>query len=672
MKNIAVPAPDEFERSILELAPCALVCVDADRAIVFANTAAECLFGCPADHLRGRAIDDVLVCGEEEPVTCTRRLTPAAASAPATDECTMVAAPEEFACRQDGSRVRVEVAWSHAATPSGAELAVALVRDVSRRWEAVEQLRCAIHILVDALQDYALILLDPEGRVVSWNSGAERIKGWRAEEILGKSNHVFYMPEDIAGGRPEALLAAAAAEGRVEDEGWRLRRDGTRFYANVVVRALTDAGGQLHGFAKVTRDVTARYTRELRRRFWDAVVLALSASYGDYEGALRTIPALAVRDLADFCVLDVADEGGHLSRFEVACADPRDHVAADAIRSVSPAQPGAWCPVVVARTGRAQLLATIPRDESRPGASDADPGLLHRVGARSAVTAPLSARGSTLGVLTLIRSGSHDCYDAGDLEMLQEVGIKAGLYIDSARLLRSAQDAIAERDRVLGVVAHDLRGPINSIVLRSELTLRKLSPGSPVLEPVRVALGRIEDAARHMERLVRDLLDVSRMQTGRFQLELRPWTPGALVAEAVDQIGPQAATQHVSLRVAVEPGLPTVRADRDRILQVFSNLIGNALKFTPVGGEIEVRASHDGLGCVCFAVRDTGPGICPERVRHLFDHFWQSNRSDRRGTGLGLSICKGIVECHGGEIAVDSTLGLGSTFRFTLPVHPQR
>jgi PAS domain S-box-containing protein len=669
MKNIAVSAPEELERIILELAPCPLVCVDAERAIVFANAAAERLFGCPAGHLCGKTVAEVLVAGDGEPITRTRRR---CVSAPAAAEGLMFAGPEEFACRQDGSRIRVEVAWSEATGSPGAGLAVALVREVSGRWETAEQLRSAIHILVDALQDYAIILLDPQGIVVSWNSGAERLKGWRADEILGRSHSVFFPPEDLALGRPAALLAAAAIDGRVEDEGWRLRKEGTRFYANVVVRALTDESGHLHGFAKVTRDVTARYTRELRRRFWDGVVLALSASFGDYEGTLRTIPALAVRDLADFCVLDLADESGRLSRLEVACASPHDQAAVDAIRAFSPAQPGVCCPAAVARTGRAQLLAAIAPDDNDPGAGDAELRLARRVGARSAVMAPLSARGSILGVLTLIRSRSQEPYDTSDLDLLQEIGVKAGLYIDSARLFRSAQEAIAERDRVLGVVAHDLRGPLNSIVLRSEMALRKLGPASPAVEPVRVALGRIEDAAMHMERLVRDLLDVSRFQTGRFQLELRPWMPAALVAEALDQVGPQAAAQRVSLSVAVEPGLPLVRADRDRILQVFSNLIGNALKFTPDGGEIEVRASPDGPGRVAFAVRDTGPGISPEQLLHVFDRFWQSNRTDPRGTGLGLSICKGIVECHGGEIGVDSTLGRGSTFRFTLPVAAQQ
>jgi PAS domain S-box-containing protein len=665
MKSIAVPGAAEFERTIVELAPCALVGVDADRAVVFANAAAERLFGCPASHLCGKAIAELIVADEGEPVTRTRRRAVETAQPPVASEWT---APEEFACRSDGSRVHVEVAWSEAAGPQGADLTVALVRDVSGRWEAVEQLRSAIHILVDALQDYAIILLDPEGRVVSWNSGAERIKGWHAEEILGRPQVVFYLPDDVARGLPANLLAAAAAEGRVEDEGWRLRKDGTRYYANVVVRALSDEAGRLHGFAKVTRDVTARYTRELRRRFWDGVVLALSASFGDYEGALRTIPSLAVRDLADVCVLDLADDGGRLSRFEVACANPPSEALAETVRNLSPASPGPWCPAAVARTGRAQLIATIASDLPGGVLPGAELHLARSPAVRSAMMAPLCARGNALGVLTLIRSGNQDPYDAGDLDMLQEIGMKAGVYLDSARLFRSAQEAIAERDRVLGVVAHDLRGPLNSIVLRSELALRKLVPSSPAVEPLRIALGRIEDAAMHMERLVRDLLDVSRMQTGRFQLELRPWTPGALVAGAVDQAGPQAATQRVALRVVVEPGLPAVRADRDRVLQVFSNLLGNALKFTPEGGEIEVRAWHDGPARVAFAVRDNGPGIPPEHQRHVFDRFWQSDRCDRRGTGLGLSICKGIVECHGGEIAVDSKPGLGSTFRFTLPL----
>jgi signal transduction histidine kinase len=170
-----------------------------------------------------------------------------------------------------------------------------------------------------------------------------------------------------------------------------------------------------------------------------------------------------------------------------------------------------------------------------------------------------------------------------------------------------------------------------------------------------------------MEHLIRDLLDVVRMESGHLQVEVRGWAPMALVGAAADAAAPQAELQRVKLRTALEPSLPLVAADRDRVLQVFSNLIGNALKFTPAEGTIELKG-WAAAGRVWFAVSDTGTGIPAEQLQHIFERFWQLNRRDRRGLGLGLGICKWIVESHGGEIQVDSVPGHGTTFRFWLPI----
>jgi len=337
---------------------------------------------------------------------------------------------------------------------------------------------------------------------------------------------------------------------------------------------------------------------------------------------------------------------------------------AEAVRGFAPVDGGAAF-AEVARTGRARLFGTPSMDQLRGTLGRGR--WMHRLAPRSAVVVPLAARGHTLGVITLVRTRTPEPYDALDLRLAEVAGYKAGLQIDNARLYRASRDAITERDRVLGVVAHDLRGPLTSILARTQIIEHTLVPRSPAGEPLRLALSRIRDSAMKMEQLIRDLLDVTRMQAGRMQAEMRSCAPGALVGDAVDEMRPQASAKSVAFVVGVDPGLPRVSADRDRVMQVFSNLLGNALKFTPAGGEIEVRAWMEGP-LVAFAVRDTGPGIPAEHIAHVFDRFWQLKRADRRGAGLGLGICKWIVESHGGQIAVTSTPGKGSTFRFTLPV----
>jgi signal transduction histidine kinase len=220
---------------------------------------------------------------------------------------------------------------------------------------------------------------------------------------------------------------------------------------------------------------------------------------------------------------------------------------------------------------------------------------------------------------------------------------------------------------MLGVVAHDLRGPLNSILLRTQLIGRTLVPPSPAGEPLRPALKRIEESAALMGRLINDLLDLTKSRQGPLRVDRRPWAPAHLVALAVEQASPQAEAQDVLLHAEIDPGLPEVYADRDRILQVLSNLVGNALKFTAAGGEIRVHAWREDTD-VAFVVEDTGTGIPSGELSRVFDLFWQQKRADRRGAGLGLGISKWIVESHGGTITAESTLGKGSTFRFTLPI----
>ncbi len=523
-------------------------------------------------------------------------------------------------------------------------------------------------ILVDAVEDCAIFSVDLGGRVSSWNRGAERILGWRADEVVGRPTSLFYPPDAVARGLPAAVLAEATSRGHAVFEGWGLRKDGTRFYAEVAVTALYDDARTVAGFAKVTRDVTARHTWEVHRRLWDDVHLVLSASLTDPEGALRAMADLMVRELADFAVIDLVQDAGELKRLTVACAQPQDAEVAESLRRLAPSQPGLSIRTEVARTGEARLFPSISRANIDAAACTEDErATLRRLAPRSVLIVPLAARGRILAVLALVRARTEEAYSESHLRFGREVGRMAGVHIDNARLYQAAQQSIAQRDYVLGVVAHDLRGPLSSIVLRTNLGLRRLARAQADDEPMGAALRAIQDSAMLMDRLISNLLDLTRSRRGRLEADPRRCAPAALVAFAVEQARPQAVAQAVHLRADIEPGLPEVYADRGRVLQCLSNLLGNALKFTPARGEI-VAGVHSGDAQVVFEVRDTGAGISPQELPRVFDPFFQHNRTDRRGTGLGLGICKWIVESHGGTMTAESTLGKGSAFRFTLPV----
>ena len=238
------------------------------------------------------------------------------------------------------------------------------------------------------------------------------------------------------------------------------------------------------------------------------------------------------------------------------------------------------------------------------------------------------------------------------------------LSLELRQRAEAAEQATRARDEVLAIVSHDLRNPLN-LVLSSGAFLLETAAG---LEPgEREQLRLVHRAAGHMSRLIQDLLEVSGMEAGHVSIEPAPVQVEPLVREACRLQEHAARAGSIGVTREISAGLPPVPADRDRILQVFGNVIGNALKFTPAGGEVRVRAERDG-DAVRFSVSDTGGGIREEDLPHVFDRFWQARRSRDGGAGLGLAISRGIVAAHGGEMWVESEPGRGSTFLFTLPV----
>ena len=276
---------------------------------------------------------------------------------------------------------------------------------------------------------------------------------------------------------------------------------------------------------------------------------------------------------------------------------------------------------------------------------------------------PLVAREKLLGVLKLFSSTPTRKYTPADVRVAEEVAHQAALAIDNARLYQAATRAIRERDDVLGMVAHDLRNPLGVILMNARLLRRRAGEAAP---GSRSPVDGIERAVSRMNRLIADLLDIARLEAGRLSIEPGRVPAAGVVADALEAHKVQAASMSCALHAELAPDLPDLWADRERLLQIFDNLIGNALKFIEPGGDVAVGAApRDGV--VVFWVRDTGCGMSADEVSHLFDRFWQARKSDRRGAGLGLPIVQGLVEAHGGRIWVESTPGRGTTVFFTVP-----
>jgi signal transduction histidine kinase len=276
---------------------------------------------------------------------------------------------------------------------------------------------------------------------------------------------------------------------------------------------------------------------------------------------------------------------------------------------------------------------------------------------------PLVARGHVLGTLTLATADPHRHYGPAELVVADNLAQRAAIAIDNGRLYREAQEALRARDEVLRVVSHDLRNPLDAIQLTAALLL---DSGEERRQDTVDKLQLIRRVALQMNDMIQDLLDASVMEEGGFEVSRARCSAAWLVEEACQLLEPLAETRSVKLEWTVPPPDLEVNVDAGQILRVFSNLVGNAIKFTPAGGRVHVgvEAQEDELS---FSVSDTGPGIPPAQITKVFKRFWQGRSGDRRGAGLGLVIARGIVEAHGGRIRAESRPGAGAIFTFTLP-----
>lgn len=534
-------------------------------------------------------------------------------------------------------------------------------RRAERRTREMEE---RFRLLAEQVRDYSMITLDAEGRIESWTVGAQRMVGFTESEVIG--SHVGRLYPDEARQRrdPEQLLARALAAGHVEDEGWRIRKDGSCFWAHVTLVRLTDERGRLRGFAEVTRDLTERRRNENRHRVVAEASRRLTESL-DPRVTLETLARLCVERLSPLCIVDCADADGSTRRVAIEHRDPARRTLADRLRDAPlPEHAVRLGPSFVVRTGRSVLLPDVDREMRGAKVRDAEYlAILRELGVASYVCVPMRIGGRVLGAITLAEDDPRRRHDELDLEIAEELAQRAALALDHARLFASARDAVERREEILAVVSHDLRNPLNVVTMGATLLAEGAEPGTPVREHA----SRILRASQRMNRLIQDLLDLASLERGRLALVRAPEDPAGIVNEALETFGGLAAERSVALRAELDPALPAVDADHDRALQVLGNLLSNAVRITPSGGSIVVGAELQD-GEVVFRVTDTGPGIARDELPYLFQRYWRGRDASYRGTGRGLAIAKGIVEAHGGRIAVESELGRGTTFRFTLPV----
>jgi signal transduction histidine kinase len=419
----------------------------------------------------------------------------------------------------------------------------------------------------------------------------------------------------------------------------------------------------------------AELQRTEREQHFLADVGSLLAASLDYRDTLATIVRMAVPFLADVCFVD---EVGARDEVEPIVATRIDAATAGSkllSMNSSDAQANeisADAPLCF-RQPQDEVLAT-GKSIALPNpsvASNDDQGRYARsmaeAGFGSIMVVPLIARGETLGALTFASRGSTRRYSASDLELAEEVARRAALAVDHARLLRQAERAVQARENILHIVSHDLRSPLNALSVSGTLLSEELAevPAEARSDTSTKALDLIQRSVKRMQRMVGDLLDTASIDAGRLAIVKARQVIQALVEEAIEANKSAASRRSIALQARLPEQAIHVDCDRGRILQVLSNLIGNAIKFTPGDGTIVVSVERRD-NVIRVAVSDTGAGIERTQLPYVFDRHFQAKSATSIGTGLGLYISKGIIHSHGGKLWVESELDHGTTFAFTL------
>jgi PAS domain S-box-containing protein len=481
----------------------------------------------------------------------------------------------------------------------------------------------SFRLLVDSVTDYAIFMLDPQGRVATWNAGAQRIKGYRPAEIIGQSFERFYPADKVASGWPQEELRRAAEHGRIEDEGWRLRNDGTRFWASVVITALRNSAGVLKGFAKVTRDLTERRLQEevLRRS----------------EEQFR----LLVEGIKDYA-LYMLDTDGHVLTWNSGAAAITGYAASEVLarhfslfftdEDAAAGKPAAELAQALA-TGRTEIEGQRVRKDGS-------------VYWANVVITPLwGAEGVHRGFAKVTRDLSQE------------------------RRLLELEQATRRMNEFIAMLAHELRNPLAPI--RNAASVIRMQPDLPDLVQ---RMGEMVDRqALHLTRLVDDLLDVGRIATGKLSLQKDDVDLREIVLASADAVRPLMEAKRHRLKVdAPEP--IAVRGDATRLAQLLQNLLVNAARYTPAGGEVSISARAEGHACVT-RVCDNGQGIAPDALERIFGLFEQEagivRDPSESSLGIGLTLARTMAELHGGSlIARSEGRGRGASFDLTLPCLP--
>jgi len=557
-------------------------------------------------------------------------------------------------------------------------------KDITERKQAEEALRESeerFRVMFDqAAVGIALVGLD--GYFIQVNPAMSEITGYSTDELLQMRIQDISHPEEQQVDFDQFQRVVAREINGYSVEKRYFHKDGSIIWVNVTVSAVWDSNGQPKYGVGIIEDISERQAalRERKRaeasqQFLVKASTMLAASL-DYETTLNNVAHLAVPSLADWCLVDVFHADASIRQIAIACADPSKQATLEELRRRYPPDPkkpnSAWQrllkgeSILYPELTDSQMVASAQNDQHLQ--------LLRSLGKRSVMVVPIQSRQQVLGVISFAASESGRCYNPGDLALAEDIARRAATAIDNARLYRdseaarnAAQEANRMKDEFLAILSHELRSPLNAILGWTQmLRTRKLSE-----EATARALETIERNARVQTQLIEDLLDVSSIIRGKLSLNIRPLNLASVIDAAINTVRPAADAKGIQLEFIPSAKAGLISGDANRLQQVIWNLLSNSIKFTPQGGRVEVRVDSDSL-YTQIQVTDTGKGINPEFLPHVFDRFRQADSTTTRsygGLGLGLAIVRHLVELHGGTVQAESPgEEQGATFTVKLPL----
>ncbi|WP_395824238.1 PAS domain-containing protein [Archangium minus] len=769
--------------TLLTTAPVGLAFLDRDLRYVRVNQMLADVLGRPIEHIQGHHLEELNLVAAAQ-LTPIRRQVLETGQPVFGHEVTRTLPPE---------RGGESLHWLYNHVPvrnrAGEVILVASVAlDITERKRAESAVEERFRLLVEGVEDYAIFMLDPQGRVTSWNPGAERIKGWKTSEVLGRSLSLFYLPGDVVAGVPEEALQLAATEGQHRAEVPLVRKDGSHFWADVLLTALRDERGLLRGFAMITRDISQRRRteealrattqrlqailetaadgiitideggriqsinpaterifghpsekllghdflqllpepylsgniqpggrkllgngREVRGRREDGSLFPLELSVSetclsqgrfftclvrdisarkqaeeaqalfvrvgtllsqslDVPTTLKSLASLVVEHLSDYCLVDLLGEDGQFQLLEVAARDPgRQALIHRSMPSPAHSQHGSRVLMQILEGG-----VPVAKPEPTSAWQDAfahDPkyrAFVEALELKSLLFVPLVARGRKLGLISFIWSQPRPTCATTDLEVARGVADRAAMALDNARLYQEAQEAIRVREDVVAIVSHDLRTPLNAISLSATSLLKR----GEMDKRTTTAVSRIHAAADRASRMIRDLLDFNQARMRGIPIQREPLDFHALVLKVVKEVRLAHPDRHIAFHAS---GEGQGEWDGDRLAQVVTNLVGNALQHSPEGTPVRVSTRSENANVLLEVHNENaGRAIPPEVLSSLFEPYRRGPEAGARhgSLGLGLFITRQIVLAHGGDLHVHSTPEEGTTFTVRLPRRP--